>query len=183
MPNNRLGDKTVLALLNKAHSDELTAIHQYMAQHYALADADFGQIAAQVKLIAIDEMLHSEKLAERIHELGSVPLMKISIPTKHGQKVGEMMHYDSGLEVTAIKDYNKAAQVCLQHHDSISSKLFEQLAQEEQMHLNYFDSVAGHIKELGQAYLAQVAGGPAEVGAKPVMGFVASKAGGGAKAA
>ncbi|MBI5211419.1 MAG: bacterioferritin [Elusimicrobia bacterium] len=182
MPKNRPGDKTVLGLLNKAHADELTAIHQYMAQHYALADADYGPLAAQVKLVAIDEMLHSEKLAERIHELGGVPLMKISIPTKHGQKVGEMMHYDSGLEVAAIEDYNRAAKVCLERRDSISSKLFELLAQEEQAHLNYFDNVAGHIKELGQAYLAQVAGGPAEAGGKPAVGFVASQAGG-AKAA
>ena len=183
MAKTTTGGKTVLDLLNKAHTDELTAIHQYMSQHYALADADYGPIAAQVKLIAIDEMLHSEKLAERIHELGGTPAMRMSLPVKPGQKVGEAMAYDVKLEVQAIEDYNRAVKVCIEHHDSISAKLFELLAREEQMHLNYFQNVAGHIKELGSAYLAQVAGGPSETGTKPAVGFVASQAGGGQAAA
>ena len=168
----------VLDLLNKAHTDELAAIYQYMAQHYALADADYGQIASQMKLIAIDEMLHSEKFAERILELGGVPEMKPSMPAKTGQKIGEAMAYNVPLEVAAIEDYSQAAKVCLENHDSISAKLFETIAQDEQVHLNWFSAISRHIKELGPAYLAQVTGGQADGGAKPV-GFVASQAAGG----
>ena len=63
----------VIDALNKARSMELQAIHQYMNQHYNLDDMDYGEMAAKVKLIAIDEMRHAEAFAERIKELGGKP--------------------------------------------------------------------------------------------------------------
>jgi len=62
--------KKVIDVLNKARAMELYAIHQYMNQHYNLDDMDYGDLAAKVKLIAIDEMRHAEMFAERIKELG-----------------------------------------------------------------------------------------------------------------
>ena len=59
----------VVEALNKARSMELHAIHQYMNQHYNLDDMDYGELAANMKLIAIDEMRHCEMFAERIKEL------------------------------------------------------------------------------------------------------------------
>ncbi|HOK97146.1 MAG TPA: ferritin-like domain-containing protein, partial [Anaerohalosphaeraceae bacterium] len=56
----------VIEVLNKARAMELHAIHQYMNQHYNLDDMDYGELAANLKLIAIDEMRHAEMLAERI---------------------------------------------------------------------------------------------------------------------
>ncbi|HPR04764.1 MAG TPA: ferritin-like domain-containing protein, partial [Deltaproteobacteria bacterium] len=47
--------KKVIEVLNKARSMELHAISQYMNQHYNLDDMDYGDLAAKVKLIAIDE--------------------------------------------------------------------------------------------------------------------------------
>ncbi|HON23533.1 MAG TPA: ferritin-like domain-containing protein, partial [Syntrophales bacterium] len=63
----------VIEVLNKARAMELQAIHQYMNQHYNLDDMDYGELAANVKLIAIDEMRHAEMFAERIKELGGEP--------------------------------------------------------------------------------------------------------------
>ena len=48
----------VIEVLNKARAMELQAIHQYMNQHYNLDNLDYGDMAAKVKLIAIDEMRH-----------------------------------------------------------------------------------------------------------------------------
>jgi len=50
----------VIEVLNKARSMELHAITQYMNQHYNLGNWDYGDMAAKVKLIAIDEMRHAE---------------------------------------------------------------------------------------------------------------------------
>ena len=47
--------KKVIEVLNKARAMELQAIHQYMNQHYNLDDMDYGELAAKMKLIAIDE--------------------------------------------------------------------------------------------------------------------------------
>ena len=65
--------KNVIEVLNKARGMELHAIHQYMNQHYNLDNMDYGDLAAKMKLIAIDEMRHAEMFAERIKELGGEP--------------------------------------------------------------------------------------------------------------
>lgn len=169
----------VIQVLNKARADEVAAILQYMADHYSLDDADYGTIAGNMKLIAMDEMRHAEMLAERIYELGGVPVAGPSSPAKRGQKIREALDHAVELEHQAIADYNEYLEVCRQNRDSNSARLFEQIIEEEQIHLNYLDDVAGHVHELGNAYLAQIAGTPAEVAQGPRRGFVAAQGGNG----
>lgn len=38
------------------------------------------------------------------------------------------------------------------------------MIEDEQEHMNYFDNVDGHLKNLGDAYLARMAGTPADTG-------------------
>ena len=45
---------------------ELHAISQYMNQHYGLDNTDYGELAKNVKLIAIDEMRHAEMFANAL---------------------------------------------------------------------------------------------------------------------
>ncbi|HRW79053.1 MAG TPA: ferritin-like domain-containing protein, partial [Candidatus Sabulitectum sp.] len=66
--------KAVIEVLNQARKMELHAIVQYMNQHYGLDDMDYGELAGNIKLIAIDEMKHAEAFAERIKELGGEPV-------------------------------------------------------------------------------------------------------------
>jgi bacterioferritin len=169
--------KKVIEALNKARSMELHAIHQYMNQHYNLDDMDYGDLAAKVKLIAIDEMRHAEMFAERIKELDGEPTADLADKVVKGQKVDAIFPFDSGLEVGALDAYNQFLLVCRENGDSTSMKLFETIIDEEQIHLNYFDNVADHIRELGPTYLAQIAGTPADTG-PPSKGFVTGQGGG-----
>ncbi len=66
----------VFDLLNAARSRELTAISQYMVQHYELEDKDFGKLGKKMKEVAIQEMKHAEALAERILFLKGEPTTK-----------------------------------------------------------------------------------------------------------
>jgi bacterioferritin len=166
----------VIQVLNKARADEISAILQYMANHYSLDDADYGTVAANMKLIALDEMRHAEMFAERVYELGGMPVAGPSMAAKRGQKIQEALEHAVELEHQAIADYNEYLEVCRANRDSLSAKLFEQIIDEEQIHLNYIDNVAEHIRELGPVYLAQIAGGAAEAPV-PRRGFVASQGG------
>ena len=157
----------VIEVLNKARALELQAIHQYMNQHYNLDDMDYGELAAKVKLIAIDEMRHAEAFAERVKELGGEPTTEKAGSVKKRQAVEEIFPFDSEQEEETVEVYNQFLQVCRENGDSISMKLFEQIIDEEQIHMNYFDNVASHIKKLGQAYLARIAGTPASTGLGP----------------
>ena len=159
----------VLAVLNKAKSMELQAIHQYMHQHYHLDDKDYGELAANVKLIAIDEMRHAEALAERIKELGGEPTTDLAGPVEKGQSVEEIFPFDAEQEDEAIDVYSQFLNVCRENGDSISAKLFEMIIEHEQEHFNYFDSIDDHIKTLGATYLSRIAGTPASTG--PAKGF------------
>jgi bacterioferritin len=148
----------VIDLLNKARSRELTAISQYMAQHYELEDQDFGKLASKIKEIAIQEMKHAEKLAERTLFLKGEPTSKPDGVTKKGQKIPDMLATDIALESQAIKMYNEASVTCAAEKDQISKELFEELLKEEEVHLNSFENIKGHIDKLGAAYLATLAG-------------------------
>jgi bacterioferritin len=168
--------KKVVEVLNRARSMELQAIHQYMNQHYNLDDMDYGDLAAKVKLIAIDEMRHAEMFAERIKELGGEPTAEPADKVVKGQKVEAIFPFDAGLEDDTMDVYNQFLLVCRENGDSTSMKLFETIVDEEQIHFNYFDNVSDHIKKLGPSYLAQIAGTPADTG-PPSKGFVSGQAG------
>ena len=174
--------KKVIEVLNKARSMELHAIGQYMNQHYNLDDLDFGDMAAKVKLIAIDEMRHAEMFAERIKELGGEPTAEPAAKAQRGQEVKAVFCFDANLEDNTIDMYNQFLLVCRENGDSTSVKIFEAIIDEEQVHFNYFDNVNSHIEKLGETYLAQIAGTPSATGLQ-TQGFVARQGGGGAPGA
>jgi bacterioferritin len=163
--------KKVIEVLNKARSMELMAIHQYMNQHYNLDNMDYGDLALKVKLIAIDEMRHAELFAERIKELDGEPTTDMATKVQKGQKVEDVFPFNATLEDDTIDAYNRFLLICRESGDSTSMKLFETITDEEQIHFNYFDNVSDHLKKLGAAYLAQIAGTPADTG-PPSKGFV-----------
>jgi bacterioferritin len=148
----------VIELLNEARARELSAISQYMIQHYELEDADFGKLAAKMKEIAIQEMKHAEALAERILFLKGEPTAKPDAAAKKGQEIADMLKTDIALESQAIKMYNEAAVTCANEKDQISKQLFEKLLGEEEEHLNVFEIFKEHIDKMGSAYLATLTG-------------------------
>jgi len=170
----------VIDVLNKAHALELQAIIQYMHQHYSLADMDYGVLAANIKLIALDEMNHAEMFAERVKELDGEPITEPAGPSERRQDVRTIFAFDAKLEDDAIAAYNQFLLVCRENGDSTSVKLFEAIIDEEQIHFNYFDNVSAHIQKLGETYLAQIAGTPSDIGPE-TPGFVARQAAGGAQ--
>jgi len=162
----------VIDVLNQARAMELQAIGQYMNQHYNLDDLDYGEMAANVKLIAVDEMRHAEMFAERIKELGGEPTTEPAGPVVKAQNVEAVFGFDADQEDGAILAYNQFLLVCRDNGDSVSVKLFEAIIDEEQIHFNYFDGVDGHIQKLGTTYLAKIAGTPSATGLQ-TQGFIA----------
>lgn len=156
--------QNVIEVLNEARAMELHAIYQYMNQHYGLDDMDYGELAKNIKLVAIDEMRHAEMFAERIKELGGEPVAESTEKVQRAQEAGQIFKHDSMLEDTTIDKYNEFLLVCRENGDSISVKLFEQIIEEEQEHLGYFENISDHLDNLGSAYLARIAGTPASTG-------------------
>ena len=124
-----------------------------------------------LKLIGIDEMRHAEMFAERIKELGGEPTATPDGEVKKRQDVRAVFPFDTNLEDDTVDAYNRFLLICRENGDNISANLLETIIVEEQAHLNYFDNVASHIKNLGDSYLSKIAGTPAETGGT-TKGFV-----------
>ena len=161
----------VIEVLNKARAMELFAIHQYMNQHYNLDDMDYGELAANMKLIAIDEMRHAENFAERIKELGGEPTTQKEGKIVTGQEVTAIYEADANQEEATIEAYSNFLAVCKEAGDIVTARLFERIIDDEQAHQTYYDNIDGHIKKLGDTYLAKIAGTPSTTG-PATKGFV-----------
>ena len=144
----------VIDLLNQGRAREIAAVQQYMAQHYELEDKGFGKLGKKLKEIAIVEMKHAEKLADRILFLkGDVNYKPDGLPKK-GEEITNLLTTDIGLEAQAVRMYNEAAVVCAAEKDQISKELFEDLLKDEEDHIDFFENTKEHVDKLGSAYVA-----------------------------
>ena len=141
-------------LLNRALAEELSAIHQYMYFHFHLDDQGYGPLAGLLKQTAIEEMAHTEELAERILFLGGEVEMKVSDPAQKIHEAKAMLERAKAMEDASSKFYNEAAQQCAQSADAASKKIFEELVTDEERHSDTFDQQIQYIERFGERFLA-----------------------------
>jgi bacterioferritin len=143
-----------IELLNKAVGDELSAVHQYMYFHFHCDDQGYDLLAGLFKRTAIDEMLHVERLAERILFLKGEVEMKVKDEPQKIQDVKEMLKKAAQMEEESAKEYNEWANQCAANADSASKKLFEDLVTEEEHHYDQYDTELDNMAKFGDKYLA-----------------------------
>ena len=149
-----------IELLNKAAADELYAVHQYMYFHFHLDDQGYGPLATQLKMTAIHEMVHAEKLAERILFLGGEVELEVAEPVQKIHDAKAMLQRAQDMEEKSVAFYNEAAILCSQNADAASKQVFEELVIDEEKHADDFERQAGFIERFGERYLALQSFGP-----------------------
>jgi bacterioferritin len=143
-----------IELLNTAVADELQAVHQYMYFHFHLDDQGLGPLSVLFKRIAIQEMGHVERLAERILFLKGDVNMTTAGDVQRILGPEEMLAKAAQMEEESARTYNDAALQCGANADSVSKQMFEQLVQDEERHFDEFDKQLDNIKRFGLSYLA-----------------------------
>ncbi len=146
--------KKSIELLNRSIADELSAVHQYMFFHFHCDDQDYSFLSQLFKKTAIEEMLHVEKLADRILFLKGEIVMEPSQKVQNITDVKEMLKFAIKAEEEAIKDYNNWANECSKNADSATKTIFEELVLDEERHFGLFDSEMEKLKKFGDKYLA-----------------------------
>ncbi|MBP7935697.1 MAG: bacterioferritin [Phycisphaerae bacterium] len=146
--------KKSIELLNKAVADELQAVHQYMYWHFHLDDQGFGPLSAMLRRIAIAEMGHVERLAERILFLKGDVDMVAAAPVQRITEPDAIVAKACELEQGAVVEYNQYALECAKLADSASKQLFEALVNDEEGHFDEFEKQFDNIKRFGPSYLA-----------------------------
>ena len=143
-----------IELLNKAVADELSAIHQYMYFHFHCDDKGYDLLAGLFKKTAIQEMVHIEKLSERILFLKGDVEMKPAESVEKIHNVKKMLEKARKMEEDSAQEYNVWAYECSRNNDAISKQLFESLVGEEEVHFDQFDVEVENMEKYGDNYLA-----------------------------
>jgi bacterioferritin len=152
------GNPKVLAELNKALKEELTAINQYFLHAEMCENWGYERLSVYIKKQSIGEMKHAESLMERILFLDGTPSMQ-PLDVKIGGTVKAMIENDLTLEVAAVKQYNNAVAIATQEGDNGSRDLFVVLLKDEEDHVDFLEAQLHQIKELGyERYLSQQMG-------------------------
>ena len=141
-------------LLNQAVGDELAAVHQYMYFHFHCDDQGYDLLAGLFKQTAIEEMLHVERLAERILFLKGEVQMKVAGDVAEIHDVAPMLDKARQMEEESALAYNRWANECSANADSASKKLFEELVLDEERHFDQYDTELDNLQRFGERYLA-----------------------------
>ena len=150
------GTPKVIAALNEALKEELTAINQYFLHAEMCENWHYEKLGDYIKKQSIDEMKHAEVLIERILFLDGTPnlseLMKLTV----GRNVKEQIESDLKLEIEAVALYNRAIHVARDESDNASRDLFERLLKDEEDHVDWLEAQVHQIGEMGyERYLSQ----------------------------
>lgn len=141
-------------LLNEAIADELSAVHQYMYFHFHCDDQAFDLLADLFKKTAIEEMLHIERLAERILFLGGEVELVTAHEVQKIHDVRKMLEKGRQMEESSVNMYNRFANECSANADSASKKVFEDLVLDEERHYDQYDNEIDAMDKFGDRYLA-----------------------------
>jgi bacterioferritin len=150
------GNPKVIALLNEALKEELTAINQYFLHAEMCENWHYSKLGNFIKKQSIDEMKHAETLIERILFLDGTPTLNEAMQLTIGKNVREQLASDLKLEVEAVAMYNRAVKVSREEGDNASRELFERLLKDEEAHVDWLEAQLYQIQELGyERYLTQ----------------------------
>jgi len=142
-------DSEVIAHLNLALKNELTAINQYFLHAKILEDWGLERLAEHEKGESIDEMKHADNLMERILFLEGLPNLQNLGKLYIGQNVQEILDCDLKLEMEALPVLRTAIAYCEETSDYVSRHLFREILNSEEAHVDWIETQLDLIKKTG----------------------------------
>jgi bacterioferritin len=149
------GDARVIEYLNKGLRSELTAVNQYWLHFRILDNWGYKGLAKKWREESIEEMTHADKFTARILFLEGFPNMQELNSLTIGENVQEIIDLDLASEVAARSLYLEAASYCVSINDRVSKNLFEELAHDEEVHIDFLETQLELIKQIGLPLYAQ----------------------------
>ncbi len=129
-------------MMQQAIAREIQVSVQYMWQHVMAKGLESAEIAETFEEVAITEMKHAEKIAERLFYFNVVPTTKPS-PIAVVSSLKDMLEADAKAEVEAIDLYKEIIKQALSEGDSTTRLLFEQILADEEGHHDTFTTLLG----------------------------------------
>lgn len=143
------GDKEVIKCLNNALKGELTAINQYFLHAKMLEDWGVTKLAKHERAESIEEMMHAEKIIDRILLIGGLPNLQDLGKLHIGENVPEVIEGDLKLEREGIKTYREGIKVAEAAGDYTTSDLLKAILADEENHEDHLETQQQMIKDMG----------------------------------
>ena len=154
------GDPKVIEFLNKALYNELTAINQYFLHAKMLKNWGLEELAKHEYEESIDEMKHADRLADRILFLEGLPNFQALGKLRVGETPREILECDLALELDGLPLLREAIEYCDSIRDFTSGRLFKDILDSEEEHVDWIETQLDLIKRVGeQNYLQSKMGG------------------------
>ena len=144
------GDPKVIEFLNRALYNELTAINQYFLHAKMLKNWGLKELAEHEYKESIDEMKHADALAERILFLEGLPNFQALGKLRIGEGPREVMECDLSLELDALPALREAIAHCEKIGDAVSRKLFTDILDSEEEHIDWIETQLALIQRIGE---------------------------------
>jgi bacterioferritin len=149
------GDDKVIDYLNRALRSELTAINQYWLHYRILDNWGYKELAKKWRAESIEEMGHADRFTARILFLEGFPNMQVLDPLRIGENIEEILRSDLAAEMDARSLYLEAASYCDSINDRVSKVMFEEIAEDEEGHIDFLETQLELIKQIGVQLYAQ----------------------------
>ena len=105
------GNPEVIATLNEALKEELTAINQYFLHAEMCENWKYDKLGDFIKKQSIDEMKHAEEIIERILFLDGTPNLTELMQLNIGENVKAQLENDLKLESNAVQDVQQRGEI------------------------------------------------------------------------
>jgi bacterioferritin len=129
-------------MMNQAIAREIQVSVQYMWQHVMAKGLESAEIADVLKDVAVSEMKHAEKIAERIFYFDVAPTTKPS-HIEMGGDLKHMLEVDAKAEEEAITLYKEIIKQAASEGDTTTRLLFEEILSDEEGHHDTFTTLLG----------------------------------------
>ncbi len=131
----------IIESLNRMLSQEHACAIRY-ATHAAVIAGPYSEIvSARLKEVATDELLHAEKLRDRILALGGTPTMKVrSEDLRSASTLEEILEINIEEEERAIRGYTEILEE-LSMTNVILFQTIQEIIRDEQEHLEELDAL------------------------------------------
>lgn len=143
------GDAKTIEFLNKALTNELTAINQYWLHYRVLDNWGVHKLAEYERHESIDEMKHADILAERILFLDGLPNFQALHKLKVGETVEEILKADLAVEHDAIPLLKDAIEYCETVRDYVTREIFARILESEEEHVDFLEQQFDMIERMG----------------------------------